>query len=32
MYIIGLMTLVIGFGLLAASFAAGIYVELTDER
>ncbi len=28
MYIIGLMTLVMGVGLLAASFVAGVYLEL----
>jgi hypothetical protein len=30
MYIIGLMILVMGIGLLAASFAAGVYLELRD--
>jgi hypothetical protein len=32
MYIIGLMTLVLGIGLLAANFAVAVYVVMQDER
>ena len=32
MYIIGLMTLVVGVGLLIANFAAAVYVVMNDER
>lgn len=32
MYIIGLMTLVLGIGLLVANFAAAIYIEINDEH
>jgi hypothetical protein len=31
MYIIGLMTLVLGIGLLVANFAAAVYVTMLDE-
>ncbi len=30
MYIIGLMTLTLGIGLLVANFAAAVYLELRD--
>jgi hypothetical protein len=32
MYIIGLMTLVLGIGLLLANFGAAMYVAMRDER
>ena len=32
MYIIGLITLVLGIGLLIANFAAAIYVAMREER
>jgi hypothetical protein len=32
MYIIGLMTLVLGLGLLLANFAAAVYIVMRDER
>ncbi len=32
MYIIGLITLVLGIGLLLANFAAAMYVAMRDER
>jgi len=31
MYIIGLMTLIMGIGLLIANFAAALYVTMQDE-